>query len=322
MSLPANATLHDYSPTPQSFRDAVVEGLSQPRKTIPCQFFYDSRGSELFEAICRLPEYYPTRTELGILASVGPELEAAVGDNVRLVEFGCGSSRKVAEILDHLDVRRYVPIDISRTALLGLIDDLNGRFGALRIDAVCADFTAELEIPDDGRRDLQTVGFYPGSTIGNFDPVHARDFLTRLRGLLGAGGFLVVGVDLKKPAGIIERAYNDASGVTAAFNRNLLQRINRELDGNFEPCRFAHRAFYDADLGRVEMHLVSEQQQEAVVDGERFAFEEDESIHTENSYKYSLDEFRELARAAGYATARVWTDADEFFSIHLLRVAD
>jgi dimethylhistidine N-methyltransferase len=321
MNLPANATLHDYSPTPQSFRDAVVSGLSQPRKTVPCQFFYDARGSELFEAICRLPEYYPTRTELGILAAAGPELAAAVGTGVRLVEFGCGSSRKVAAVLEHLDVQRYVPIDISRAALLALIDDLHGRFGALRIEAVCGDFTADLEIPDDGRRDLQTVGFYPGSTIGNFDPQHARAFLTRLRGLLGAGGFLVVGVDLKKPVAIIEQAYNDAAGVTAAFNRNLLQRINRELDGTFEPKRFAHRAFYDADRGRVEMHLVSERPQEAAVDGETFTFREDESIHTENSYKYSLDEFRALAHAAGYLTARVWTDTDQLFSIHLLRVA-
>jgi dimethylhistidine N-methyltransferase len=320
MTLPANVTLHDYSPTPQSFRDAVVEGLSQPRKTVPCQFFYDSRGSELFEAICRLPEYYPTRTELGILASAGPELAAAVGDAVRLVEFGCGSSRKVAAVLEHLDVRRYVPIDISRTALLGLIDDLNGRFDALSIDAVCADFTAELEIPGDARRDLQTVGFYPGSTIGNFDPKHAQAFLARLRGLLGTGGYMVVGVDLKKPAAIIERAYNDAAGVTADFNRNLLRRINRELDGTFEPRRFAHRAFYDAEQGRVEMHLVSEQPQEATVDGETFAFRKDESIHTENSYKYSLDEFRALAHEAGYATTRTWTDADDLFSIHLLRV--
>ncbi|MEJ2383172.1 MAG: L-histidine N(alpha)-methyltransferase [Xanthomonadales bacterium] len=321
MNLPANATLHDCSPTPQSFREAVVEGLSRTRKTVPCQFFYDARGSELFEAICRLPEYYPTRTELGILAAIGPDLAAAVGRDVRLVEFGCGSSRKVAAILDHLNVRRYVPIDISRSALLGLIDDLHGRFGKLRIEAVCADFTDELEIPDDGRSDLQTVGFYPGSTIGNFDPEHASAFLNRLRGLLGAGGFLIVGVDLKKPVEIIEQAYNDAAGVTAAFNRNLLRRINRELDGTFEPRQFAHRAFYDAELGRVEMHLVSEQRQEARVDGETFAFREAESIHTENSYKYSLDEFRALARDAGYATTRTWTDPDELFSIHLLRVA-
>jgi dimethylhistidine N-methyltransferase len=320
MNLAPNVTLHDCSPTPQSFRDAVVEGLGRPRKTIPCRFFYDARGSELFEAICRLPEYYPTRTELGILATAGPELAAAVGPGVRLVEFGCGSSRKVAAVLAHLDVRRYVPIDISKAALLGLIDDLRERFDALQIEAVCADFTAGLELPDDGD-DLQTVGFYPGSTIGNFDPTHARTFLTRLRDLLGAGALLVVGVDLKKSVRIIERAYNDASGVTAAFNRNLLWRINRELDGTFEPRRFAHRAFYDEDLGRIEMHLVSEQAQEAAVGGETFAFRAAESIHTENSYKYSLDEFGELARSAGYATARVWTDADELFSIHLLRVA-
>lgn len=322
MKLPANARLHDCSPTPQSFRDAVVEGLRRPRKAVPCQFFYDARGSELFEAICRLREYYPTRTELGILGSIGPELAAAVGPDVRLVEFGCGSARKVAAILGHLDVRRYVPIDISKSALLGLIDQLQGRFDGLQIEAVCADFTGALEIPDDGRRDLQTVGFYPGSTIGNFDPGQARAFLTRLRGLLGPGGLLIVGVDLKKPAAIIEQAYNDAAGVTAAFNRNLLRRINRELDGTFEPRRFAHRAFYDAERGRVEMHLVSEGPQQAAVDGETFAFREDESIHTENSYKYSLDEFRALANAAGYATAGVWTDADDLFSVHLLRVAD
>ena len=321
MNLPPNATLHDLSPTPQSFRDAVIEGLSRPHKTVPCRFFYDARGSELFEAICRLPEYYPTRTELGILSEIGPDLATAVGARVRLVEFGCGSSRKVAAMLRHLDVRRYVPIDISRTALLGLIDDLHGRFDELRIEAVCADFTAALEIPGDDERGLQTVGFYPGSTIGNFVPSRARDFLARVRDLLGPGGYMIVGVDLKKPAPIIERAYNDSAGVTAAFNRNLLLRINRELDGTFEPRRFAHRAFYDEEEGRVEMHLVSKGPQQAAVDGETFAFDADESIHTENSYKYSLDEFAELARAAGYATPRVWTDPDALFSIHLLRVA-
>lgn len=319
MNLPANVTLHDLSPTPQSFRDAVIEGLSRPSKTVPCRFFYDARGSELFEAICRLPEYYPTRTELDILADIGPELAAAIGERVRLVEFGCGSSRKVAAVLEHLDVRRYVPIDISRSALLGLVDDLNVRFGDLPIDAVCADFTAPLEIPDDGGRGLQTVGFYPGSTIGNFVPERARAFLARIRGVLGPGGFMIVGVDLKKPRTIIEQAYNDEAGVTAAFNRNLLRRINRELSGTFEPRRFAHRAFYDEDEGRVEMHLVSERAQEAAVDGETFAFRAEESIHTENSYKYSVEEFSALARAAGYSAERAWTDPRSLFSIHLLR---
>ncbi|MEJ2577341.1 MAG: L-histidine N(alpha)-methyltransferase [Gammaproteobacteria bacterium] len=238
------------------------------------------------------------------------------------MEFGCGSSRKVAALLEHLDVRRYVPIDISQAALLGLIDDLHRQFTDLEIQALCADFTAPLDIPEDGDASLRTVGFYPGSTIGNFLPDQARAFLARLSGLLGPGGFMIVGVDLKKPPAIIEQAYNDASGVTAAFNRNLLWRINRELDGTFEPGRFAHRAFYDRDEGRVEMHLVSKSAQRAEVDGETFAFRAGESIHTENSYKYGLDEFRELGRDAGYATVRVWTDADGLFSIHLLQVAD
>lgn len=319
MNLPPNTELHDYSPTPVSFRDAVFEGLRKPQKTLPCQFFYDAEGSKLFERICELPEYYPTRTELGILESIGPELGERVGSGVRLVEFGCGSSRKVVAVLQDMEVSTYVPVDISRSALQGLIRDVAKRFDDLEVQAVCADFTRKFDIP--GEDDARTVGFYPGSTIGNFAPAAAEDFLRGLRPMLGPGGMIIVGVDLIKPAGIIEDAYNDAAGVTAAFNRNLLERINRELDGTFRPEQFDHHAFFNREDKRVEMHLVSRRDQTVEIDGETFTFDEGESIHTENSYKYSLDGFRDLARRAGFETLEVWTDSRDLFSVHLLRSA-
>lgn len=319
MQLPANVTFHDHSPTPLSFREAVVAGLSKPRKTLPCRFFYDEKGSALFEAICELPEYYPTRTELGILETVGRDLAKHVGKGVRLVEFGCGSARKVTAVLSSMDVRTYVPVDISRSALLGLIADVSQRFGDLDVQAVCADFTQPLDIPGD--EDGRTVGFYPGSTIGNLTPSEAVEFLRTVRRMLGPGGFLVVGVDLVKPTNVIEQAYNDAAGVTAAFNRNLLHRINRELNGDFRADRFEHSAFFDSKKGRVEMHLVSCGDQVARVEDERFAFESGESIHTENAYKYCEKEFAALVSRAGYETVQVWTDDDRLFSVHLLRVA-
>ena len=319
MNLPPNAALHDYSPTPVSFRKAVIEGLGQPQKTLPCQFFYDANGSRLFEAICELPEYYPTRTELGILEAIGPELGEQVGPAVRLVEFGCGSSRKVVAVLQDMDVSTYVPVDISRSALEHLIYDVTRRFDDLEVQAVCADFTESFDIPgDDGTR---TVGFYPGSTIGNFAPNSAERFLSGLRPLLGPGGMIIVGVDLVKSTEVIERAYNDAAGVTAAFNRNLLERINRELGGTFRPERFEHRAFFNGEESRVEMHLVSRAPQSVAVDGVAFDFDAGETIHTENSYKYSLDAFRALAGRAGYQPLEAWTDQERLFSVHLLRVA-
>ena len=320
MQLPPNVTLHDYSPTPVSFREAVVSGLSKPQKTLPCQFFYDERGSALFEEICELPEYYPTRTELGILDSIGEELGERVGEGVRLVEFGCGSARKVTAVLRTMDVRSYVPVDISRAALLGLIDDVSRRFRELEVQAVCADFTQPLEIP--GANGVNNVGFYPGSTIGNLTPSEAVGFLRTVRQLLGPEGLLIVGVDLVKPVEIIERAYNDAAGVTAAFNRNLLHRINRELNGDFRTDRFYHAAFFDSEEGRVEMHLVSREDQVVSVEGQRFEFRTGESIHTENAYKYRLSEFEALAQEAGFETREVWTDDRDMFSVHLLRASD
>ncbi|MBT8040413.1 MAG: L-histidine N(alpha)-methyltransferase [Gammaproteobacteria bacterium] len=318
MKLPPNAALHDHSPTPVSFREAVFEGLRKSQKTLPCQFFYDARGSELFEQICALPEYYPTRTELGILESIGPELGERVGAGVRLIEFGCGSSRKVVAVLQEMDVSTYVPVDISHSALQGLIRDVTKRFDDLEVQAVCADFTREFDVPGDD--DARTVGFYPGSTIGNFSPSAAEGFLGGLRPLLGPGGMIIVGVDLVKPIDVIEDAYNDSAGVTAAFNRNLLERINRELDGTFRPEQFEHLAFFNRDEGRIEMHLVSRRAQSVEIDGEIFNFSEGETIHTENSHKYSLEGFKALARRAGFEALEAWTDARDLFSVHLLRV--
>ena len=318
MNLPPNAELHDYSPTPVSFRKAVIDGLGKAQKTLPCQFFYDAEGSRLFEAICGLPEYYPTRTELAILEAIGPELGERVGPAVRLIEFGCGSSRKVVAVLRDMDVSTYVPVDISRSALEHLIRDVTRRFADLDVQAVCADFTESFDVPGDDRE--RTVGFYPGSTIGNFAPSAAERFLSGLRPLLGPGGMIIVGVDLVKSVEVIENAYNDAAGVTATFNRNLLERINRELNGSFRPERFEHYAFFNSEESRVEMHLVSRAPQSVEIGGMAFEFAQGETIHTENSYKYSLEAFSALARRAGYRPLEAWTDENRLFSVHLLRV--
>ncbi len=319
MKMPKGAVLHDFGPTPLSFRDAVFLGLAKPQKTLPCQFFYDEKGSRLFQKICRLPEYYLTRTELGILGTMGPELHSLLGKNARMIEFGCGSSEKIITILKHMDIGSYVPVDISKSALMGLTHDVARQFPDLQIHAICADFTKEFEIPLPVTGDQQTIGFYPGSTIGNFTPDEAREFLAKTRALLSRDGLMIVGVDLQKSPEIIERAYNDSDGVTAEFNKNLLRRINQELNGSFELERFVHRSHYDAAEGRVEMHLESREEHEVQVDGASFSFLAGETIHTENSHKYTLEGFKKLAGDAGYSPLRFWTDAERLFSVHLLR---
>lgn len=315
---PPRPRLHDFSPARDDFRSQVLRGLGQSRKHLPCKFFYDRRGSELFDRICELPEYYLTRTELGILQEKVAEMADAAGERCLLVEYGSGSSLKTRLLLERLrDPAAYVPLDISREHLLDAAARLAALFPRLRIAPVCADYTQPFELPAcDGA--ARTVVYFPGSTIGNFDPHEARAFLRAAAERCGAGGGLLIGVDLKKDPAHLHAAYNDAAGVTAAFNLNLLARINRELDADFDLDCFAHYAFYNPRLGRVEMHLLSRADQTVHVANRRFLFREGETIFTESSYKYTLDEFAALARSSGWSVRQTWTDDRRAFSVQYL----
>jgi L-histidine N-alpha-methyltransferase len=312
--------LQDLEPSIQEFRDAVLAGLGQAQKSLPCKFFYDAEGSRLFDQICTLPEYYPTRTELQLLADRAGEIARLIGPAARVVEFGSGAGVKIRLLLAALDrPAAYVPVDISRDHLMMAAADLARDFPALKIAPICADYTQPFALPaPSGSHPEITVGFFPGSTIGNFTPAEAHGFLKRARRLLGPGSVLIVGADLRKSADILVPAYDDAAGVTAAFNLNLLVRINRELDGNFALDQFAHEARWNEAQGRIEMHLVSRRDQEVRIGPTRFAFRAGETIHSENSHKYTLDQFRALASDAGYRPRAAWTDAAGLFSLHLL----
>lgn len=310
----------DLAPTVESFADAVVHGLSRGPKSLPATFFYDAEGSRLFDRITELPEYYPTRTEVGILRDHGAEMAALLGPGVQLVELGSGSSVKVRLLLDRLaKPAGYVGVDISREHLRDACDRLAADYPGLEVLALCADYvTQDVPVPPPSMGlPRRRVAFFPGSTIGNLVPEEAERFLARWRPELAGGGMLV-GVDLKKDKAVLDAAYDDAAGVTAAFNLNLLARINRELDGGFDLSAFRHHAFYDPTKGRVEMHLVSTRDQIVPAAGRRFAFQAGEGIHTENSCKYTVPEFQALAARAGYRPARVWTDAGRLFSVHWL----
>lgn len=296
----------------------VLEGLGRRRKSLPCKYFYDKRGSELFDEICTLDEYYPTRTETALLHRHAAEIAEFCGPGATLLELGSGSSVKVRALLDALDEpAAYMPVDISGEHLRVSATRLAADYPKLAVEPICADYVAGFTVPqhtEPGR----TLAFFPGSTIGNFTPDEAQDFLRRLGRQIGADGKLLIGVDLKKSKHRLEAAYDDARGVTAAFNLNLLARINRELDGTFDVGRFAHRAFYCIEQGRIEMHLESLTAQIASVSGTPFQFFQGETIHTEVSYKYSIGEFKHLTEGAGWRTLRTWSDADALFSVHLL----
>lgn len=304
-----------------AFHADVIDGLSGDRKSLPCKWLYDYRGSELFEEITELDEYYPTRTEIGLLEAVSPALGDVLPSGAWVIEFGSGSSRKSDLLLAAMrDLRGYVPIDVAGDFLETAAGDLADRFPDLDIHPVAADFTQDVVLPEETRDDPK-VGFFPGSTIGNFDPGGAVSFLSHARRTLGDRASMVVGVDLKKNVERLISAYDDSRGVTAAFNLNLLHRINRELDGGFDLDSFRHHVRYDADEGRIEMHLESLQTQTIRVDGHVFSFDRGETIHTENSYKYSLDGFAEVADSGGWSTVHRWTDSEELFSVHLLAAA-
>jgi dimethylhistidine N-methyltransferase len=310
-------TLHDLKPQLTDVREEVHAGLvSAPRRLSP-KYFYDERGSELFEAITRLPEYYPTRTEMSILQQRLPEICQLLGRETQLVEYGSGSSRKIRLLLDGLRPSVYMPIDISldhlRDAALRLAED----YPSLEIHAVCADYSRPFVLP---WRDpsLTVSAFFPGSSIGNFERGAAALFLAHVHETLGVGSRLLVGVDRRKDAARLEAAYDDAEGVTAAFNRNALVHLRRVLGGDVEPERFDHLAFYDASAGRIEMHLVAREDQVFRLGNTEVVLEAGDRIHTENSYKYDPEEFEALARGAGFETLRHWTDVEELFSVFVL----
>jgi len=300
------------------FAAAVVEGLSKPKKTLPCRFFYDARGSELFEEITRLPEYYPTRTETQILNTHAHEMVEGFDEDGVLIEFGSGSSVKTEILLERAPSGfTYVPIDVSESALASAKQRLELRFPRVSVRPIIGDFSHPIEIGHD-LASRPRVGFFPGSTIGNLTPPDAIRLLRTFKASLPRESRLLIGIDLKKDARQLVLAYNDAAGVTAAFNLNLLARINRELGGSIDLSAFRHEAIYEPREGRIEMHLVSLVEQVVCVSGMPFRFEPGERIHTENSYKYSIPQFQELARAASWAPNRVWTDARQQFSVHEL----
>ena len=298
------------------FEAAVIDGLSKLTKSLPCRFFYDERGSQLFEAITALPEYYPTRTEIGILREHAAEIVASIPGNAVLLEFGSGSSTKTEFLLEHCPPTvTYVPIDVSPSALDEAKQRLARRFPALAVSPVIGSFTDPIDLPAH-LRNRPRMGFFPGSTIGNWTPGAALALLRSFRNVLKMNGRMIVGVDLKKDAQTLVRAYNDSAGITAAFNLNILARINRELGSAIDISTFRHEAVYDPRQGRIEMHLVSTVEQTIAICGRRFHVRAGERIHTENSYKYTVSEFQELARRAGWLTGRLWTDAGSQFSIH------
>jgi dimethylhistidine N-methyltransferase len=306
-------------------RAEVLRGLTAARKTLPCKFLYDERGAALFERISELPEYYPTRTELQILRRYMPEIRKRAGPGVRVIEPGSGSGAKTRLLLHGLDSPvEYVPIDISEAQLLAWADSLRREFPGLGVHPLCTDYTVEFVLPPPAPGVRRTIAFFPGSTIGNFEPPEAREFLRRLGGLCGRDGAILIGVDLRKSRRQLEQAYDDAQGVTAEFNLNLLRRINRECGVDFDLSAFRHRAIYDEDRGRIEMHLISDRRQEVHIDDDRgrtqtLAFEAGEVIVTEHSYKYSIEGFTALAADAGYASRDVWVDDELQFSVHWLQ---
>jgi dimethylhistidine N-methyltransferase len=302
-------------PERTEFQRELIAGLSARPRHVSPKWFYDAEGSRLFDRICALPEYYPTRTELALLDRHATEIARFIGTGREIVEFGAGATRKVRVLLDAIDApARFVPVDISGEHLMNAADELRAEHPALDVCPVVSDFTRPLALPPAaGPR----VGFFPGSSIGNFDPPQAAALLRRFATLL-AGGGLLIGVDLVKDPALLHAAYNDSAGVTAAFNLNLWARANREAGADFDLAQWAHAAFYNAPLHRIEMHLVSRRAQRVTVSGVAFDFAEGDSVHTENSYKYTVPGFQALAREAGFAPLACWTDPARSFALHWL----
>jgi len=300
------------------FRD-VKKGLTQPQKQLPSKYFYDERGSMLFDQITREPEYYPTRCELSIMENNINNIADVIGPRAQLVEFGSGNSFKTRLLLQHLSsLSSYIPIDISRQYLMEAAGNLKDEFPNISIHPLAADYTNSLNLPDLDSSAKRRITYFPGSTIGNFHPQQAREFLQKNSEITQPDGGLLIGVDLKKAPKILEKAYNDAEGITAAFNLNMLRHINRVLDADFDLNQFEHLAFYNPDEGRIEMHLRALCDQIVTVEDLRVEFEAGETIHTENSYKYTLEEFSQLA-APWFSVEEVWTDENGYFSVQFLK---
>ncbi|WP_213663049.1 L-histidine N(alpha)-methyltransferase [Stutzerimonas stutzeri] len=305
-------------PHAASLREETLRGFAATPKRVSPKFFYDRRGSELFEQICQQPEYYLTRTEERILADAASDIREIAGPRSDLIELGSGASRKVRLLLEALHPASYLGIDISEDFLRSSTQRLAADYPWLEVHAACTDFSHELALPEDFASEHPLV-FFPGSSIGNFTPEEAAALLGHLHEVLPVGGGLLIGVDLVKPRELLEAAYNDRAQVTAAFNLNLLQRIGNELDSDIDPSRFAHHAFFNEAESRIEMHLVSRQAQDVTVEGRCFHFDAGESLHTENSYKYTLHSFAALADGAGFDCRAQWTDPRELFSVHYLQ---
>ncbi|MCG8586488.1 MAG: L-histidine N(alpha)-methyltransferase [Pirellulales bacterium] len=319
----STTTLLDFTPATKQFHADVVDGLSQQPPSLPCKYFYDERGSQLFDEICELDEYYLTRTELEIMSRHADEMAEQIGPGAMLIEYGSGSSVKTRMLLDHLDDPvAYVPVDISRDHLHHNANELASQYPAIEMLPVCADFVEHFELPVPKRKQTHNAVYFPGSTIGNFEPKAAEDMLKRIVSLCGCGGGLLLGIDLQKDPHVIEAAYNDQQGVTAKFNLNLLERIDRELDAEVQVEQFAHRAVYNEPRGRVEIDVVSLDDQEIRVGDETFEFEAGDTIRTEYSHKYTIDGFAELAAGAGLELHREWTDPKHHFAVLHFAVMD
>jgi len=299
--------------------EEIIDGLSQSEKMISPKYFYDERGSQLFDEITRLPEYYPTETELGIMRANVDEIASLAGKHASLIEFGSGSSLKTRVLLEHMDeLAVYVPVDISEDHLLDSALQIRAEFPGLEVLPVVADFTQPFQLPSPAIMPVRNILYFPGSTIGNFTHVAALDLLKVMHQEAGEDGALLIGVDLQKDPNIIRRAYNDSAGVTAEFNLNMLRHLNREFDADFNLDAYEHSAEYNEDEGRVEVRLISGQDQEFTVGDKSFSIDENEAILTEYSHKYTLDSFAAMAGAAGFGVARVWMDAERLFSVQYL----
>jgi dimethylhistidine N-methyltransferase len=322
LELQPNIKLYDLHPPLDDFRAEVLEGLSQPQKSISPKFLYDKRGAELFDAICTLDEYYLTRTEIAILQTHAEEIAHLIGNSV-LIEFGSGSSQKVRILLDVMPhLQTYIALDISKQHLQESCLALAAKYPGLEAIAICTDYSQPIALPEiPSIIGKPRVGFFPGSSIGNLEPSQAVQFLKNTAILLGSGGGLLVGVDLQKDQAILEPAYDDAKGISAAFALNLLTRINQELGANFDLSHFQYQAFYNP-IGRIEMGLVSLKHQVVQLDGVKIPFAQGEVMRTEYSYKYSLSEFTKLAATAGFHSKAVWIDPQQLFSLHYLYLAD
>ncbi len=313
----------DQLPAEGDLRREVLDGLRAPVKQLPCKLFYDERGSALYEEITRLEEYYLTRTEIGIMRANIDEMASLIGPRCLLIEYGSGSSEKTRVLLDRLgDMAGYVPVDISRNHLLRAAEELAADYPDLEIRPVCADYTVHIDLPSVSRPVARQVVYFPGSTIGNFEPEEGVEFLRRIAGYCEPGDGLLLGADLRNDPRILEAAYNDAAGVTAEFNLNILRHVNAKLCADFALDRFGHRALYNEEEGRIEMHLVSLAEQEVNVAGVSIPFSAGETIWTESSYKFTPEQLASLAEEAGFTVERIWTDREELFAVQYMSVTN